>query len=278
MKVYQYLQEAFEPDDIFPLCPAISPATDSDVDFLAFTANGKVASDPHVIHVERSSYVRLRIINTSQMSHYLVSIPSSLSPVIVATDGQFVIPLSTESFWIATSQRVDVLLSIPATSPVAYPIIARSQSSTRSPQSGIILAVGNTTSIPTMAEFGEPVGFMGAQTEQLLGAWNPLPARGPDRILYVNLTGDNGFKGINGRSYQLPPMVETYQPNSHPLYVKQGERVHMIINNQNADNHAMHLHGHHFQVISINGNLIDGAMRDTVLIPVSIFKNVNYFF
>jgi FtsP/CotA-like multicopper oxidase with cupredoxin domain len=29
----------------------------------------------------------------------------------------------------------------------------------------------------------------------------------------------------------------------------------------------MHLHGHHFQVVAINGRRFAGALRDTVLVP-----------
>ena len=31
--------------------------------------------------------------------------------------------------------------------------------------------------------------------------------------------------------------------------------------------HPMHLHGHHFQVTQIEGRKVNGALRDTVLIP-----------
>jgi FtsP/CotA-like multicopper oxidase with cupredoxin domain len=31
--------------------------------------------------------------------------------------------------------------------------------------------------------------------------------------------------------------------------------------------HPMHLHGHVFQVVAINGSRINGAVRDTVLVP-----------
>jgi len=31
--------------------------------------------------------------------------------------------------------------------------------------------------------------------------------------------------------------------------------------------HSMHLHGYHFQVIAINGERFDGALRDTVPVP-----------
>ncbi|MDE8343559.1 MAG: multicopper oxidase domain-containing protein, partial [Acidocella sp.] len=31
--------------------------------------------------------------------------------------------------------------------------------------------------------------------------------------------------------------------------------------------HPMHLHGHAFQVVAINGQAFNGAVRDTVLVP-----------
>jgi FtsP/CotA-like multicopper oxidase with cupredoxin domain len=31
--------------------------------------------------------------------------------------------------------------------------------------------------------------------------------------------------------------------------------------------HPMHLHGHYFQVVDINGTRVAGAVRDTVLVP-----------
>jgi FtsP/CotA-like multicopper oxidase with cupredoxin domain len=37
--------------------------------------------------------------------------------------------------------------------------------------------------------------------------------------------------------------------------------------NQSMMAHPMHLHGHVFQVIAIDGRPIAGAMRDTVLVP-----------
>jgi len=33
--------------------------------------------------------------------------------------------------------------------------------------------------------------------------------------------------------------------------------------------HPMHLHGHHFQVVAVNGMALSGAMRDTVMVPGS---------
>jgi FtsP/CotA-like multicopper oxidase with cupredoxin domain len=31
--------------------------------------------------------------------------------------------------------------------------------------------------------------------------------------------------------------------------------------------HPMHLHGHHFQIVALNGRAVTGALRDTVHVP-----------
>jgi FtsP/CotA-like multicopper oxidase with cupredoxin domain len=37
--------------------------------------------------------------------------------------------------------------------------------------------------------------------------------------------------------------------------------------NRTMMSHPMHLHGHVFQVVAINGKRLSGALRDTVLVP-----------
>jgi FtsP/CotA-like multicopper oxidase with cupredoxin domain len=49
--------------------------------------------------------------------------------------------------------------------------------------------------------------------------------------------------------------------------VKKGERVVFDIVNQTPMGHPMHLHGHVFQVVELNGKAFSGAMRDTVQVP-----------
>ena len=52
------------------------------------------------------------------------------------------------------------------------------------------------------------------------------------------------------------------------LMVAPGERVEMTLTNRTAMSHPMHLHGHHFQVVAVNGQRVKGAVRDTELVPV----------
>merc|ERR1711997_317755 len=89
--------------------------------------------------------------------------------------------------------------------------------------------------------------------KNLQGLWIPLIKN----LVYV--------RGIHKYSWQLPPVVPDYIPNPHPMKVKEGQRVCLNIKNHNADAHSMHLHGHSFQVVEIDGHSISGAMRDTVM-------------
>ena len=56
-------------------------------------------------------------------------------------------------------------------------------------------------------------------------------------------------------------------PNVERPLIREGQRVVVEMMNQTMMAHPMHLHGHHFQVIALNGNNFAGAVRDTVLVP-----------
>merc|ERR1719273_2688948 len=61
--------------------------------------------------------------------------------------------------------------------------------------------------------------------------------------------------------------MKSYRRNNYPILVKEGDRVHFIIKNEDTESHAMHIHGHVFQVIAIDGDPISGPLRDVVLVP-----------
>jgi FtsP/CotA-like multicopper oxidase with cupredoxin domain len=52
-----------------------------------------------------------------------------------------------------------------------------------------------------------------------------------------------------------------------PLAFRAGERVELTLRNRTEMSHPMHMHGHVFQVVGINGERVAGALRDTVLVP-----------
>ena len=63
--------------------------------------------------------------------------------------------------------------------------------------------------------------------------------------------------GLNHRFY----------PYRDPYWVKEGQRVEMVFSNPTPMGHPMHLHGHEFQILEIDGEPVAGPMRDTVYVP-----------
>jgi FtsP/CotA-like multicopper oxidase with cupredoxin domain len=55
-------------------------------------------------------------------------------------------------------------------------------------------------------------------------------------------------------------------PHITPLKVKHGQRVEFELLNRTMMAHPIHLHGHAFQVVAIDGRPLQGAVRDTVLV------------
>jgi FtsP/CotA-like multicopper oxidase with cupredoxin domain len=263
-------------------CPNVVPATKHVVHYRAVIANGKTLEDPVKLHVKPGQYVRIRIINAAGMTTFKIKIPSLLRRrvYIVSVDGQLVHPLQMETFWISTGQRVDLLVHAPGVNQIGkddvFPILAISESMEPSLQAGIILYTQNT--YPTAAAnppliSDTAVGFMDMNMEIQLQAWYPLPAKSVDRIFNLKLTS---FNSLNNHSYKMVPEAP-YEPNPYPLRVQDGERVQINLLNNDVNGHPIHLHGHSFQVIQIDGKPINGAVRDTVFVQAGC-HNVSIIF
>ena len=90
--------------------------------------------------------------------------------------------------------------------------------------------------------------------EDQLRPAKPLAQRAPDRRYAVRLIGNmSGYEwGMDG---------------SDNLKVTKGQRIEIAMLNMSMMTHPMHLHGHRFQVVGIDGKTINGAVRDTVAVP-----------
>lgn len=62
---------------------------------------------------------------------------------------------------------------------------------------------------------------------------------------------------LNDRSWGEHLPIETFE----------GARTALMFHNVSMMAHPMHLHGHVFQVVEINGQPVAGALRDTVHVP-----------
>jgi FtsP/CotA-like multicopper oxidase with cupredoxin domain len=230
----------------------------NDVKYDAFLANDRTLADPEVVKVEPGGSALLRLINSSAMSAYHIDL-GALDGELVAADGFAVAPIRGRNFPIAVAQRLDIRLAIPRASK-AYPVLAVLEGERK--QTGIVLVAGNgpVARIPDLAK--APSTALTLDLERRLRARRPLTPRKADRVHTVNLTGDMA-------KYIWSINNVAWNQDVPPLPVANGERVELILINQTRMPHPMHLHGHEFQVVEIDGKRFPGAVRDTVLVPPS---------
>lgn len=229
----------------------------NDFEFDAYLANDRTLDDPEIVQVDKGGRVLLRIINASSMTAFWIDLGTAQGD-LVAVDGDPVEPLRGSRFGLAMGQRVDIELSIP-TDGSALPILALREGARQ--RTGLILApVGaEIRKISEISETNHPAFSGDMSLELALRATHPLVNRPPDRTHLVMLGGAMAPYSwtINGQLW-----------GSHtPIAVLEGERVEMMFHNMSMMAHPMHLHGHVFQVVDINGTRIAGALRDTVHVP-----------
>lgn len=228
---------------------------DTDVKYDALIANRRTLEDPQVFRVKSGHTVLLRIIAGSSATNFFIS-TGALNAELIVVDGKDVLPLPGNYFQLGIAQRIDLLVKIPGEGGV-FPVLAQGEGTRQ--QCGVILATeGETVSKPPIeAEFAT-AGLDNTQ-ELRLTAKNPLLEKPVDRSLSCVLGG-------NMASYQWTINGLAY-PNDQSLDVKEGERVEILIRNDTAMSHPMHLHGHDVQVVEIDGKKLNGALRDTLIIP-----------
>lgn len=224
----------------------------NDVHYDAFLANDRTLADPQIVRVERGGHIRLRVINGASSSQFWVDL-GELVGRVVAADGHPVHAVAGNRFPLAMAQRLDILIDLPRAG--AFPILARLEGDGR--QTGIVLATQGGH-IPRIADGAQAAPPVDQSLEARLMAEVPLSQRSADVVRTIVLGG--GMKpytwSMNGE----------YWPQVSPLMLTKGQRVEIDLVNRTMMAHPIHLHGHVFQVIAIEGRPIQGAVRDTVLV------------
>jgi FtsP/CotA-like multicopper oxidase with cupredoxin domain len=227
----------------------------NDIDFDAYLANDRNLADPAVVRVEAGGAARLRIINGADSTNFMLDL-GNVEGDLIAVDGQPIQPIRDRSFPIAMAQRLDIRLRLPA-SEGAYPILAAREDDTI--RTGIILATKRGQISRIVERGSQKAGLVGLELERRLRPLDPLAVRPAQRTRTVLLGGDM-------QRYVWTMDGAVYGQNK-PIEVASGERVELVMENTTAMAHPMHLHGTVFQVVAIGGQRLNGARRDTVMVP-----------
>ncbi|MCA1973480.1 MAG: multicopper oxidase family protein [Caenispirillum sp.] len=236
----------------------VSMAMDlNDYDWDAYLANDRTLSDPEVVQVERGGRIRLRVINAAAATVFWIDTGAAAAR-LVAVDGHAVHPVAGKRFGLAMGQRLDLEIDLPNQGG-AWPILALREGARE--RTGLILATrgAEIRRIDTLAETDAPAFDTDLAQESRLIALEALPDRPVDRSRMLMLGG------------AMRPYVWTINGavwgKHQPVVARSGERVVLSFHNMSMMGHPMHLHGHAFQVVGINGRRLAGARRDTVYVP-----------
>ena len=228
----------------------------NDFNFDAYLANDRTLSDPAVITVEKGGRIRLRVVNAAAATVFWID-TGDVAARLVAVDGHAIVPVPGTRFGMAMAQRLDIEIDLPGAG--AFPVLALREGARE--RTGIILATSGAEvrKIDGMSEAEAPAFDTDLAQEMLLQAATPLAARKADRTRMIILAG------------AMQPYVwtidgQTWEPHI-PITAASGERVELMFHNMSMMGHPMHLHGHVFQVVNLNGRAVNGAMRDTVYVP-----------
>jgi FtsP/CotA-like multicopper oxidase with cupredoxin domain len=255
MKQKLLSQQWDESTQRFVAVTAMGELPDTDVKYDALLANRRTLESPQVFRVKAGQTVLLRIIDGSAATNFFVS-TGELEAELTAVDGKDVSALHGNFFQLGTAQRIDLRAKIPDQGGV-FPILAQGEGIGL--RCGVILATEGKT-IPKLSPQTKVVTAGLDNTQELrLVASHALAEKPVDRTLQSILGGSMA-------NYDWTINEHTY-PNRDSLDVREGERVEILFRNDTGMAHPMHLHGHDFQVIEIDGKRVPGALRDTLLVP-----------
>jgi FtsP/CotA-like multicopper oxidase with cupredoxin domain len=229
----------------------------NDYDWDAYLANDRTLSDPEVVQVERGGRIRLRVINAAAATVFWID-TGAAGARLVAVDGHAVKPLPGSRFGLAMGQRLDIEIDLPNEGG-AWPILALREGARE--RTGLILATpgAEVRRLDGMAESEAPAFDRDLAQESRLIALDARPDRPVDRSHMLMLGGS------------MQPYVWTINGavwgQHQPITARSGERVMLSFHNMSMMAHPMHLHGHVFQVVGLNGRRVAGALRDTVHVP-----------
>ena len=222
----------------------------NDIDYDAYLANDRTLDDPEVVKVEMGGRVRLRIINGATATAFIIDL-GDLDGTLIAVDGQDIAPVKGRRFPIAMGQRLDIRFELPRSNEM-FPILALREGAPE--RTGIVLAPKNAP-VKKLASAGQTAGpVIDLVLEQTLRAVRPLTSRQPDKRFDMALLGT-----MQGYAWSLQA-----KPT---IVVGKNDRIEVTMVNSSMMAHPMHLHGHHFQVVAIDGRRLSGAVRDTIHIP-----------
>ncbi len=218
------------------------------------TFNASTGTQP--LHARPGQWVRLRFVNTDNTAHLLTLVGAPF--LVAALDGHELhgpTPLTAIPLSIDAGQRYDLRFQIPQHGPVA--LFAANDNGQYQTQPRLL--IGQESDFQTH--------LVTPKASQNVFDFTTYGHAAPDAITpssHFDVTYTISLGYTFGFSNMRPGPVFTLDGNAFPhtpmLLVKPGQLVRLrFVNDANAGDHPMHLHGHTFTVLTKSGHPLTGS-------------------
>ena len=222
---------------------------DGDVEYRAFTINGKMLGAGEPIRVRPSQRVLFRIVNASATLQHVLALTGHMFRV-VALDGNVVpTPKDVPILDLGPGERVDAIVVM--NHPGVW-VLGEVRYEQRTGGMGIVVEYSDQPGPPRW-ETAHP--FVWDYT--LFGGSSAAPEPDGRHTLVFKAVGDGHHWTINGKGY----------PHTPPIVVEPNKRYRWRFDNQSGEAHPVHLHRHTFELVRVGDAPTSGVWKDVVVVP-----------
>lgn len=234
-----------------------------EVAYLARCINGATWPRTTPIQAHVGQWVRLRLLNASPTITHYVAMGDHRLRVTHSDGNPLPAPVSVDALRIGVAERYDAWVQI--TRPGAWRLEAIADDGLALGQSLVIHTPGHADAPaigPSSSLSGED-SFTYLQAGAARSAYRPADDGPVDVDTVLHLGGGQPGQAawtINGRTW----------PDTLDIPIRRGNRVRIHFDNPTDMAHPMHLHGHVFDLVELNGQRLSRPLpKDTTLVPAN---------
>jgi FtsP/CotA-like multicopper oxidase with cupredoxin domain len=220
-----------------------------DVEYRAYSINGKMLGAGEPIRVQPGQRVLFRILNASATMPHRLALPSHQLRVIALDGNAVATPQLVPYVDVAPGERVDAIAEMNV--PGVW-IFGELNAAQRAAGMGIVVEYAGAQGAPRWLPIKDSAW-------SLTAFGGSVPVAEPDgrHTMVFRALDDGHHWTINGKSY----------PKTDPIVVRANKRYRWTFDNQSANDHPVHLHRHRFEVVKFAGQPMSGVWKDVVVVP-----------
>jgi FtsP/CotA-like multicopper oxidase with cupredoxin domain len=220
-----------------------------EVQYALFSVNGKALGFGEPMQVRQGERILVHLLNASATLTHRIALAGHTFEVIALDGNPIATPRRVNAIELGVAERVDAIVD--TNNPGVW-VLGSTQDEYRRRGLGIVVEYAG--------RHGTPQWSQSAQSKWDYVAFGSGRPTAPPEHEFVLELRQLAMKpdrwGINGKSY----------PNGMDLIVDQGCRYRLSFQNMSMMEHPMHLHGHVFELVSVDGRSMAGVNKDTVVV------------